>query len=66
MFNVFSNKWREICKISFNCPKEVVKKIDEMCDFYFCSRTALIVEAINYFYKAHKKKLSRLEKRESI
>lgn len=29
-------------KISFNSPKEVVKKIDEISEFYFCNRTDVI------------------------
>lgn len=51
-------------KISFNSPKEVVKKIYEISEFYFCNRTDVINEAINYYHKSFKKKLNRLEKRE--
>lgn len=66
MLNIFSNKFKEVFKISFNCHKELINKIDEMCDFYFCSRTALIIEAINYFYKSYKRKVDRLDKMENI
>lgn len=51
-------------KVSFNCPKEVVEKIDEISDFYFCNRTDVIIEAIKYYHKSFKKKVNRLEKRE--
>lgn len=52
-------------KISFNSPKELVDKIDEISDFYFCNRTDVINEAINYYYKSFKKRVKRIEKRES-
>lgn len=52
-------------KISFNSPKELVDKIDEISDFYFCNRTDVINEAINYYYKSFKKRIKRIEKRES-
>lgn len=52
-------------KISFNSPKELVDKIDEISDFYFCNRTDVINETINYYYKSFKKRIKRIEKRES-
>lgn len=55
-------KYKEIDKISFNCPKELSKKIDEISDFYFCSRTDVINEAIKDFYKKFKRKMDKINK----
>lgn len=51
-------------KISFNCPKDNVEKIDEISEFYFCNRTDVLNEAIKYYHKNFRKKINRIKKRE--
>ena len=63
---MFGKKYDEIEKISFNCPKELSKKIDKICAIEFCSRTDVIKSAIKYFSKYYDRKLDRLNKIEDI
>lgn len=59
----FRKKYSETEKISFNCPKKLVEEIDEIADFEFCSRTEIMKQALEEYYKKFKRKIRRLEKK---
>ena len=61
---MFFKKYIPIDKISFNCPKKITDKIDEISNFYCCSRTEVLKMAIEHFHKSFKRKISKLEKEE--
>ena len=46
-------------KISFNCEKETSKKLDELSEFYFCSKTEIINKALKDYFVKHDKKIQR-------
>lgn len=56
---------RDFIKVSFNCEKELYYKIQEIKDFYFCSTTNIINEALRDYIKKFEKKKNRIYKEQN-
>lgn len=58
--SIFKRK-KESVKISFNCPIEIVEKLEEIKDVEWSSATEIIVKALREHIKKFDKKMSRLD-----
>lgn len=49
-------------KISVNVDKRLIEKIDQICDFTFLNRSAVVVMALLEYAERFEKKINKLNK----
>lgn len=55
-------KKKKVQKVSFNCPDEILEKLEEIKDVEFCNTTDVIIDALVCYIKRFDKKMARLDK----
>lgn len=49
-------------KITVNITKELNDKLENLALFYLCSKTDIVIKALEEYIKKHEKKINKVEK----